>query len=153
MPLVPALLANDLESRWLGGTAASNVESGDRFATAVATWFAGAMASTFPCATAMARKSQLAAAAAQALSARQAPAAGAALAGALGTYMAGQSFGAGVAGPPVALPAAVSAIGAVFADLDAAVPARAQRIAQAAHLLALSTIVVFPTPLPPAPVM
>jgi hypothetical protein len=67
--LIASNLASGLERDWLvaqGGSYPANVlESGDRFATAVAQWFANAMAATFPCATAVARRPQLAATAAE----------------------------------------------------------------------------------------
>lgn len=157
MPLLPTQLATRLEDDWLaadGGSFPGSVqESGQRFATAVATWFAAAMAGPFPCATAQARQPQLASAAAGALAAGLPPLAGMQLAQAVGAYMTGQVFGAGTAAAPVALPAAIAGFGAVFADLDQTAEERARLLAVGCWTLALSTIVAFPAPLPPLPVL
>jgi hypothetical protein len=154
--LSPSGLASALEQAWLvgpgGSFPASPAESADRFAGAVAGWFATAMAATFPCTTASARRSGLAAQAAAALQAGAPPAAGALLAVAVATYYAGQSFGAGVASFPTAVSAGVAAVGGAFAVLDLPRADRAQQIAQGCYAMAVSTIVVFPVPLPPAPV-
>jgi hypothetical protein len=157
MPLVSSALGSSLNSQWLvaegGQYPASPSESGDRFAGAVATWFAQAMAGGFPCSTATARRSQLAASAGAAFQADDANLAGTQLAIGLMGYMAGQLFGAGVASPPTAVSAAQSAFTATFQDLDAANGPRADRIAAGVHTLAVSTIVIFPPPIgPPSPV-
>lgn len=156
MPLVPSVLEEALLDRWLepGTHPSSASESGQRFAQAVAGWFATAMAGPFPCSTASARESGLASQAGSALSAGVSAAAGAQLAQAVATYYTGQSFGTGVAASPIGTPAAVVALGAVFADLEAPVEARAERIALVCHALALTTIVTFPPapPMPPSPV-
>jgi hypothetical protein len=157
MPLSPSSLSSSLKSDWLpadgGSYPGSATESGDKFAGAVSTWFAGAMAAGFPCSTATARRSQLAASAAGAFSAQASAAAGAMLAVGLTAYMAGQAFGAGVASPPVGTAAAQVVFAGVFSDLDASLSARADRIAQGAWALALTTIVVFPPVIsPPSPV-
>lgn len=111
------------------------------------------MAAGFPCSTATARRSQLAASAAGAFSAQSSSGAGAMLATGLTAYMAGQSFGAGVASPPVGTAAAQAAFAGVFSDLDASVSARGDRIAQGTWALALTTIVIFPPVIsPPSPV-
>ena len=158
MPLVPTALASSLESSWLaveGGPFADNPsQSGDKFASAVASWFAGAMAGAFPCSTASARRSQLASSATAAIQAGDASLAGMQLALGLMAYMAGQSFGAGVASPPTAVGAAQAAITSVFSNLDLPTSARANQIATGVYTLAISTIVVFPPPVsPPSPVM
>jgi hypothetical protein len=158
MPLVPSALASSLESSWLaaeGGPFPENAsESGDKFATAVAGWFAGAMAGAFPCSTASARRSQLASSATAAIQAGDASLAGMQLAVGLMGYMAGQLFGAGVASPPTAVSAAQSAITAVFSNLDLPTSARGNQIATGIYTLAVSTIVVFPPVIsPPSPVM
>ena len=74
MALAPASLASNLSSGWLvpegGSYPRSAAESGDRFATAVASWFGAATAGPYPCTTAAARRSQLAAAAAGAFHAQ-----------------------------------------------------------------------------------
>ncbi|MBL9058426.1 MAG: hypothetical protein JNK88_00175, partial [Mangrovicoccus sp.] len=111
-----------------------------------------AMAAGIPCATAAARKSQLEAQLIPALQAGQATAAGQQVALAFMAYVAGQSFGPGVAAPPVATSAAGSMLGAALADTGAAQSARADQIAAALHAQALSAIVTFPPPMPPAPV-
>jgi hypothetical protein len=157
MPLSSATLSSSLNSSWLpadgGGYPGSATESGDAFAGVVSSWFAGAMAAGFPCSTATARRSQLAAGAAGAFSAQDPSAAGAMLATGLTAYLAGQVFGAGVASPPVGTAAAQAVFAGVFADLDASVSARADRIAQGTWALARTTIVVFPPVIsPPSPV-
>jgi hypothetical protein len=157
MALNPSSLSSALRSDWLpdddGPFHGGPAESGDAFAGAVSTWFASATAGAFPCATATARRSQLAGSAAGAFAAQQAATSGALLAAGLAGYVAGQAFGAGVASAPVGIAAAQAAFAAVFADLDAATPARADLIAQATWALALTTIVVFPPVIsPPAPV-
>jgi hypothetical protein len=81
-----------------------------------------------------------------------APAGGMALALAVAQYMAGQLFGAGVAAMPIATPAAAASIGATFANLDLSNDDRVQAIASACTVLAASTLVTFPPPVPPAPV-
>jgi hypothetical protein len=156
MPLSPSTLANALEQQWLASEGSSlpgsAIESGDRFAGAVSSWFAMAMAAGMPCATAAARRSQLAAAAAAALQVRDALGAGQQLALAVATYMAGQAFGPGVASFPAAASVMGTEFGAVFADLDLPVSARAQRMASACMIAAVSTVVIFPPPMSPAPV-
>lgn len=157
MALSSSSLSSSLQGSWLptdGGTyPGSATESGDAFAGAVSSWFAAATAGPYPCSTATARRSQLASSAAGAFAAGQASAAGALLATGLMGYLAGQVFGPGVASPPVGTAAAQAAFAGVFADLDASVSARGDRIAQATLALALTTIVVFPPVIsPPAPV-
>jgi hypothetical protein len=154
MPLTPNDLAQRLENEWLGGTfPASDMEAGDRFAGAVANWFAGAVAAGFPVVTALPRRPQLGLAAAGALAAGVGPTAGQLLALATASYLAGQTFGAGVATFPAALGAGMAGITAAFGNLDLATPARAQQIALAIYVMTVSTIVVFPAPLPPAPIL
>lgn len=157
MPLIPDDLASRLEQDWLaadgGSFPASVQESGQRFATAVAGWFTLAMAGPFPCATAQARQAELANSAAGALSAGLPPLAGMQLAQAVGNYMTGQVFGAGTAAAPIALPAAIAGFGAVFANLDQEAEERAQLVALGCWTLALSTLVTFPAPMPPMPVL
>lgn len=156
MPLVFDTLKTALEQQWLvpeGGSFPESVtQSGDRFAAAVSSWFATAQAAAFPCSTALVKRPLLASAAAGALAANAAPAAGSQLALAVATYIAGQLFGAGVAGMPIATPAAITQMTATFSDTNGAVAQKAQQIATACTLLATSTIVVFPAPLPPAPI-
>ena len=157
MALASSALSSSLESSWLVPEGdeypASASESGDKFAAAVSSWFGGATAGPFPCSTASARRSQLASAATAAFQAGDASLAGSQLAIGLMSYMTGQLFGPGVASPPVAVPAAQSAITAVFANLDITNSARASQIATAVYTLAISTIVVFPPPIcPPSPV-
>ena len=157
MPLVPSLLSQSLQSQWLprdgDGPFHDDVPASARaLAGAIADWFGLAMAAAFPCATAAARKSQLEAQLIPALQAGQASAAGQQVGVAFMAYVAGQSFGAGVAAPPAATSAAGAAIGAAFADIDAPQSARADQIAQALLMQAMSSIVTFPPPLPPAPI-
>ena len=156
MPLVLASLKSSFESQWLvpsgGSYPASAQESGDRFATAVATWFSAAAAGAFPCTTAMARKSQLAASAAAAFSTQASVAAGNALALGVALYIVGQQFGAGIANIPLAQGAVGPLFGAAFADLQSGISEKAQQVATGCLLLAVSTIVVFPPPLTPLPV-
>ena len=153
MPLTPDSLATQLESNWLGGRPASPQESADRFAGVVASWFSGATAGGFPAATAVARRPQLALAAAAALDAGVGPTAGQLLALAAATYLAGQLFGAGTATFPAALGAGIAGFTAAFGNLDLPNDARAQQMALALYAMTVSTIVVFPTPLPPAPIL
>jgi hypothetical protein len=157
VPLVSSALASSLESQWLvpdgGQYPSSPSDSGDKFAGAVSSWFAGALAGGFPCGTATARRSQLAASATAAIQAKDPNLAAMQLALGLMGYMAGQVFGPGVASPPVAVSAAQSAIAAVFSNLDMPNSARANQIATGVYTLAVSTIVIFPPIIsPPSPV-
>jgi hypothetical protein len=156
MPLIPSLLAQNLTNGWLpqpdGPFAESADASADALASAIADWFGQAMAAGFPCSTAAARRSQLKGQLLPALQAQDAQAAGQMIALGFMAYVAGQSFGAGVAAPPLATAAAGSLIGTALATHDLARASRADQIAQALHLAALSAIVAFPPPLPPAPV-
>ncbi len=157
MPLSSSILSSSLKSSWLptdgGSYPGSANESGDAFAGAVSSWFAQAMASGFPCSTATARRGQLASSAAGAFSAQDSSAAGGLLAAGLTAYLTGQVFGAGVASAPLGTSAAQAVFAGVFADLDASLSARADRIAQGSWALALTTIVVFPPVIgPPSPV-
>ena len=156
MPLVPSSLASSLESSWLGkenGSFPDSVSvSADRFATAFSSWFALAIAGPGAVTTAAARRSQLASQAIGALSAMSAESAGSQLATAIAAYVTGQSFGPGVASAPLATAAAGVQLGSAFADTNAPPSARAQRIAAACLLLAVSTLVIYPPPTPPAPV-
>ena len=157
MVLVPASLSQSLQSQWLPrddqGPFPDDVAASARaLAGAIADWFGLAMAAGIPCATAAARKGQLEAQLIPALQAGQAVVAGQQVALAFMAYVAGQAFGPGVAAPPVATSAAGALIGATLADTGAAASARADRIAAALHAQALSAIVTFPPPMPPAPV-
>jgi hypothetical protein len=156
VPLDPIQLAVGLRQRWLpagAGQASSVTESAQRFADVVAPWFGAGAANGAPCATALARKAELAANAASALAAGDARAAGQQLALAVAGFMAGQSFGPGVSAFPLATAALVSAIGEVFAAHDLEDEQRGVLIATATYLTALSTIVTFPPPLTPSPVV
>jgi hypothetical protein len=154
MPLTPDALAQRLENDWLGEPfPGSALESADRFAGAVANWFSGATAASFPVATAMPRRPQLTAAAAGALAAGLGPAAGQLLALAAASYLAGQTFGAGTATFPLAVAAGVAGITAAFNHRELSNSARAQQIALATYAMTVSTIVTFPAPLPPAPIL
>jgi hypothetical protein len=149
MALVLSSLKSSLESQWLpsgGNYPASATESGDKFASAFATWFSSATAGPFPCSTALARKSQLASSAASAFQAQTAVAAGNALSLGIALYILGQSFGSGVANMPLAQSAAGALFGAAFTDLQSDLSARAQQFATGGLLLAVSTLVVIPTP-------
>jgi hypothetical protein len=154
--LMPSTLSRSFANDWLvaqGGSYPSSVtESADRFATAVAQWFSLAMAATFQCSTAAARRSQLASTAASALAAGAAPAAGQLLALAVAGYYAGQSFGAGAATFPAAISAGIALFTQAFVNLDTPQAARADLMAQACYVMAVSTIVMFPPVLPPAPI-
>lgn len=156
MPLIPSNLATSLEREWLvpdGGSFPSSVsESGDRFAGCVCNWFSAGIAAGFPCSTATTRRSQLAASATAAFSAQSAAAAGSLLGTGLALYYTGQLFGSGAAMPPAGTSAAISTFTSIFSNVDLPNNARAQQMAQAAALLALTTIVVFPPPLVPSPV-
>ena len=154
MPLLPSLLEKSLLEQWLAADPfpSSPAESGRRIATAVSQWFALAMAGPFPCATAMARQSQLSGQATTALMSGLSPAAGSQLAMAVASYYSGQVFGPGTASFPTASAAATAAFAAVFADLESDGEERAERLALGCTVLALSTLVVFPPPMPPMPV-
>ncbi len=154
MPLLIPMLKQSLLEQWLEPDSfpASTAESGQRFASAVASWFSLGMAGPFPCSTALARQGQLGTAAAAALAAGAPPSAGSQLSMAVSSYYSGQLFGAGTAGFPAASGAVAPLMGAVFSDLTANAEQRAERIATACQLLALSTLVVFPPPLPSFPV-
>ncbi|MCP4936297.1 MAG: hypothetical protein GY927_19355 [bacterium] len=146
--LVPTVLATNLENQWLpggDGPFADNVQqSADKLASVIANWFAQAQAASFPCSTAMVRKSQLMAQLIPALDAKDAQLSGIQIAQAFMAYVAGQSFGVGIAAPPAA--AAGPMIASSFANLEQPQSARAQTIATALHLMALSSIVSFPIP-------
>jgi predicted phage gp36 major capsid-like protein len=144
--LIPNDLSSRLEQEWLGQFPDSSMQSGDMFAGAVSGWFATSMALTFPCATAVARRAQLAAAAAAALEAGIGPTSGALLAVAVASYYAGQVYGTGVATFPVALPSGILLMTAALLDLDMPKSARAMQMAQACHVMAISTMVVFAVP-------
>lgn len=148
MALAPSALASSLETTWLLPSGnefpQTPLESGDKFAAAVSTWFANATAGPFPCSTATARRAQLAAAATAAIQAGDANLAAMQLEVGLMSYMAGQVFGPGVASPPTAVGTARSAIASVFTNLDLPTRARANQIATGTYTLAVSTIVVFP---------
>lgn len=150
--LVLDTLKTSLTQDWLGPHPQNAQESGQRFADAVANWFSAAQAGAFPCATATARAGQLAASAASAFQVGVAPGAGQMLALAVAQYMAGQLFGSGVAAMPLATAAAAATLGVTFANLNLSTDDRAQAVASACTVLAVSTLVTFPPPLPPAPV-
>ena len=158
MPLIASNLATSLEREWLvpegGSFPSSATESGDRFAGCVARWFAMALAAGMPCATASARQAQLAGSATAAFSAQSAASAGSLLGTGLTLYMAGQLFGTGAALPPAGAGAAISAFTSIFSNVNLPNNVRALQMAQAATVLALTTVVVFPLPPgpPPAPV-
>jgi hypothetical protein len=151
--LVPADLSSRLAQEWLGQFPDSAMQSGDLFAGAVSGWFVSALAGVFPCSTAIARRPQLAVTAAAALEAGIGPTSGALLAAAVASYCVGQLFGAGVASFPAALPAGAALITAALLDLDLPTSSRADQIAQGCHVIVVSTVVVFPVPLPPAPIL
>lgn len=155
--LVASELANSLENDWLvaqgGSYPDSTILSGYRFSVVVSQWFANAMAATFPCATAAVRQTQLAATAAAALEAGIPQASAQLLALAVAGYMAGQAFGAGFATFPTALPAGVASFTQALATLDLTHGARATLLAQGCHVMAVSTVVVFPPVImPPSPI-
>lgn len=156
MPLDPISLATSLRQRWLpagGGFPSSVNDSAQRFADVVASWFAAGAANGIPCATALPRKAGLASGAASALASGDPRGAGQQLALAVAQYMAAQQFGPGVSSFPIATPALVVALGEVFASHDLDDDKRATLIATATYLAALSTLVVFPLPMPPSPVL
>ncbi len=157
MPLTVSELSNSLANQWLvpqGGQFPGNaLESGDRFAGAVTAWFANALAGAFPCTTALVRRPQLAAQAAAALEVGLGPTVGQLLALAVGAYMAGHAFGLGVSAFPVALSAGMGIFTAALTNLAMPNQARADQIAAGCHAMALSVIVTFPPPTPPAPVV
>lgn len=150
MALSAASLKSSLENDWLvaeGGSYPDSPQlSGQKFALAVARWFALAQANGIPCSTAMARMSQLQSQAAAAIQTGQAEGAGAQLALAIASYYAGQTFGPGIATFPAAVGAGIAAIASVFGNLDLANADRAQTIADACHVMAVSTIVALSVP-------
>lgn len=150
MPLDPNKLGQDLAQRWLGegsGMPSSATDSGQRFASVVAEWFAQATSNGLPCASALPRQPQLAGLATVALSSGGAQTAGAQLGLALTAYLTGQLFGTFAAVAPVGTPIAISALIATFSLTDESSRAQADRIAQACMALVLTTLV----PMPPAP--
>ena len=157
MPLVSATLSQSLQSHWLprdedGEFKDDAPASADALAGAIADWVGMAMAAGIPCSTASARKSQLQGQLIPVLQAGSAAGAGQGIALSFMAYVAGQSFGPGVAAPPVATAAAGAAITAALSDLDAAQSSRADQIAAALQAQAMSAIVTFPPPMSPAPV-
>ena len=154
--LNPTQLADQLATRWLadenGPHPDSVPASADAFAGVVAEWFLTAQAAGIPVITAMPRRPMLMSLAIPALMARNPTAAGQQLANAAMIYMTGQAYGAGVAAPPMATGAASSMIGTAFATLELDRQSRAQMIATALHIMALTTIVSFPHPPFAAPV-
>jgi hypothetical protein len=157
MALVVNTLKSQLENNWLvpeGGTfPGSAAESAKHFASAVASWFSAAQANGFPCGTASARQGQLSGQLVSAFQAGSATAAAQGMASALAAYIAGQSFGAGVASPPAGIAAAASMLTTALSTLELDPSTRAQQIAQACQTLALTTVVTFPPPMPPANVL
>ena len=151
--LTPTDLSTRLQNEWLGQMPDSSFESADMFAGAVSGWFASAMAAAFPCSTAAARRMSLTSQAASALQAGAAPASGMMLATAVATYYSGQLFGSGAASFPTAVSAGIAQITAAFLDVNLQKPTRADMIAQGCLVMAVSTIVIFPAPLPPAPIL
>lgn len=151
--LTPSDLSTRLQNEWLGQMPGSSFESGDMFAGAVSGWFTAAMAAAFPCSTAAARRTSLAAMAAGALEAGVGPTSGMLLATAVATYYAGQLFGAGVASFPTALPAGIALTTAALLDVNLPKATRADMIAQGCLVMAVSTMVIFPTPAPSAPIL
>jgi hypothetical protein len=157
MPLVFSALKSQLEHNWLvaegGQYPASVTESAQKFADAVVNWFSLGLANGVPCATATARKAQLVAAAQGALSAQSAEAAGTQLALGVAAYLAGQSFPPGTALFPLATSAAISQLISVFSDLEGTIAQKAEGVASACSVLAMSTMVAgFPVPPFPTPV-
>jgi hypothetical protein len=156
MPLSLSTLKSSLENNWLvpegGDYPSSPQESANRFATAVANWFSTAQANGFPCSTAQARKGQLATQ--LTFTFQQDPgtplSAAQGIADALSLYITGQLFGAGAAGLPPGTAAATSSLLSTFSNLELDNSTRAQQIALACQTLAISTLVTFPSPLPPA---
>ncbi|MBN1203484.1 MAG: hypothetical protein JXB05_00985 [Myxococcaceae bacterium] len=157
MALNPSALKTSLETDWLvpeGGTFPSSPEeSAARFASAVASWFSSAQANLIPCTTAQVREPQLADALGPAFKAGTAEKAGDEVAKALESYIKDQVFGAGVANAPLGTAAAAQALSGIFSNLELANDARALQIAQACQTMALTTVVKFPSPTPPANVM
>ena len=156
MPLIPSMLAQSLQTDWLpssdGGWSENPQASADAFAGAVANWFGQAMAAGFPCSTAAARRSQLMGQVASAIQMQDPQASGQQLALAFMAYVAGQSFGSGVAAPPIATAAGGSMIAQAFSTLEMEQSGRANLIASALHVMAVSSIVAFPQPPYAAPV-
>lgn len=148
--LNPSQLSDMLAADWLvedDGPHPDNVaQSADQFAGAVSTWFSAAMAGPFPVSTAQAFRPILTGMATVALTTQAPNAAGNMLATGVTLYMTGQAFGPGFSAPPIAQPAAAAMIGTAFSVLDLDRNARAQLIATAVHLLAITTMVSFMIP-------
>jgi hypothetical protein len=156
MALILSTLKTKLENDWLvpeGGSFPANAgESANRFAAAVASWFSTAQANGIPCSTALARQAQLALLLVPKLGQVPGTPASAAqgIVDALALYIAGQIFGAGAAAAPLGTVAAITSLTATFADLELDNSNRAEQIAQACQTLALTAVVTFPSPTPPA---
>jgi hypothetical protein len=148
--LNPAQLSDMLVADWLvdddGPHPGSVAQSADQFAGVVSSWFANALAGPFPVATAQAFRPVLTALATPALMAQNPTAAGNQLATGVAIYMTGQSFGPGFSAPPIAQPPAAALIGTAFSLLDLDRDSRAQMIATAIHLLAITSMVSFMIP-------
>ena len=153
MALSSQTLANTLESGWLALQPSSVEASAASFADVVSRWFAGATANAVPCATALARAPLLAIAVKPALDPGTVEASSSMLGAAVVSYIVGQTFGLGVAGAPVAIPAALADLYRAFVTLEMQRPARAELIAGAIVRLTSSTLVVFPSPAPPAAIV
>ena len=157
MPLNAQTLKQGLASRWMvadgGSHPSSPAESADRFAAVVSQWFATAVAAGAPCQTAQVRRPQLSMQALGAFGAQNPQASGQLLGLAVAAYIAGQVFGPGVASFPPGVSLAQSALSLVFADLESAVDARAERIAQALTALAKTTPVIVSPAGTPVPIL
>lgn len=154
--LNPTQLGDQLERQWLTDENGPHPDavpaSADAFAGVVSQWFMTAQAAGIPVVTAMPRRPMLMALVIPALMAQAPVAAGQQLANAVMLYMTGQLYGAGVSAAPIATSAAGAMIGNAFATLDLDRQSRAQIIATAVHVMALTTIVSFPHPPFVAPV-
>ncbi|MDK3073541.1 hypothetical protein QO034_10495 [Sedimentitalea sp. JM2-8] len=154
--LNPSQLSDMLAADWLmddsGPHPDSVAQSADKFAGTVTTWFSAALAGPFPVTTAQAFRPILTALATPALMAQNPTAAGNLLATGVAVYMTGQSFGPGFSSPPIAQPPAAMMIGTAFSVLDLDRDSRAQMIATAIHLLAITSLVSFMIPPFAAPV-
>ena len=156
MPLVSSILATSLENNWLpredGAWPDTESDSARILAGEIANWFSQAMAAGFPCSTATARKSQLEGQLTPAIQIGSASGAGQQIALAFMNYVAGQSFGSGVAAPPMATSAGGNLIGNALTQVDLDQSSRANMIASAFQMMSISSIVSFTTPPWAAPI-
>lgn len=148
--LDPTQLADRLAADWLPGDDGPHpdtpLQSAQVFSQAVLDWFRGGQANLIPPSAPDLMFPVLVSLATTALNMLDPVAAGQMLANGVSIFMTGQLFGPGVSAPPLATAAAAGLIGTAFATLQMDRDARAQLIALAVYLMALTTLVSFPVP-------